>query len=150
MQIHLLHIISTTCTRLLSALSVGLWSMVVLWYHDDHDHDDHDYERRWELRRPVLQTFAASLSDICKFIMGLCKLWVFFRELLVSFEANSVSSYFDRLLEHRWGSWYFAVASSTWDSSKLVSAPSEGHVSISIHIFTVLCPYSPVTRTNPT
>jgi hypothetical protein len=38
------------------------------------------------------------IPEICKFLIGVCKLWVFFRESLVLFEGKSVSSYFDKLL----------------------------------------------------
>jgi hypothetical protein len=76
--------------------------------------------------------------------------WVFFRELLVSFEGNFISSYFDKLLEVKTVGVPDIPLLRKWDSSKLLSALSEGHVSIGMHIFTVLCPFSPVARTNPT
>jgi hypothetical protein len=50
-------------------------------------------------RGRVSQSHAASLPDIRKFLIGECKLWVFFRESVASFEGNSYSSYFDKLLE---------------------------------------------------
>jgi hypothetical protein len=66
-----------------------------------------------------------------------CKLWVV-NTVRESFERNSVSSYFDKLLEANtvWGSLYYsAVAGYTGDSSKLHSAHSEGNVSIICIVF---------------
>jgi hypothetical protein len=40
-----------------------------------------------------------SVNMVITFLMEVCKLWVFIRESLVSFEGNSISSYFDKLLE---------------------------------------------------
>jgi hypothetical protein len=74
------------------------------------------------------------------FVMEVCNLWVCLRESLGLFERNSVSSDSDKLLEANTvgGSWYSAVASCTWDSSKLLNDHTEGEVSIRVHVFTVL------------
>jgi hypothetical protein len=80
------------------------WSSIILFIHNIiqtlfgspmRPMSDH---KEWQGRR-LRQSLAASLPDIFKFLMGVHKLWVFFRELLVSFEGNSVSSDFDKLLE---------------------------------------------------
>jgi hypothetical protein len=114
-------------TSLLSALSVGYGTTTT---------SDHVTKRHDSLQRHYRKVCLVCLLFLRE-VVTVCKLWVVVigRESLVSFERNSISSYFDKLLEGNTVSWYYsAVPSSTGDSSKRRSAHSEGNVSIGMQI----------------
>jgi hypothetical protein len=80
-------------------------------------------------------------------------LWVFITESLVSFEGNSVSAYFDKLLEANTVGvrdiipLFQVLLGFLPNASKLFSAPSESHVILEC---TFVYIFAPVTHTNPT
>jgi hypothetical protein len=90
--------------------------------------------------RDIIPLFEVLLGiTVITFLMEVRNLWVFVRELLVSFEGNSIS-YFETLLEANTVGvrdiilLFQILLGLLPNSSKLCSATSESHVTTRMHI----------------